>query len=205
MVNRYYYTILNIKPKADFSQIKEAYYREAKRNHPDLFPDEKKEEQQLHMMKINEAYMALIHAAMRDEGGDGPDNEQPDAWEIHPQLKNQIGRLKDPAYTYYRLGFTYYRYAYTELYRKDPRIIRKQLAELKSYDAYLLKLVIKALQHFERSYTYFLEVVNSYPDSVWYSDSRAKLRKIEKFSVLYHRICENLSRNLKKMRLQKVS
>ena len=119
-----------------------------------------------------------------------------------PRDSREIGHLRDPGYTYYKLGFTYFRRGYTELYSKNPRIIRKQLAELKTYDHYLLTLTISALKYFERSYTCFAAVIEKAPDSIWVVDATAKLRKLEKFNRLYERICENLSRNLRLRREQ---
>jgi curved DNA-binding protein CbpA len=111
-----------------------------------------------------------------------------------------LGSLRDPGYAYYKLGFTFYRRGYTELYSKDPRIIRKQLAERKTYDHYLLSLSIAALKHFEQSYRYFAAVIEYAPDSIWVADAKAKLRKLEKFNRIYQRICENLSHNLRAKR-----
>jgi hypothetical protein len=37
-------------------------------------------------------------------------------------------------------------------------------------------------------------VVDRYGESPWSHDARWKLRKLEKFSTIYQRICENLSR-----------
>ncbi|MFO7780931.1 MAG: hypothetical protein R6W94_04830, partial [Spirochaetia bacterium] len=113
-----------------------------------------------------------------------------------------VARPRDPGYTYYKLGFDFYRKGYTELYSKDPRIIRKQLAELRTYDYYLLMLTISALRHFEQSYRYFAAVLDQAPESIWVADARAKLGKLEKFNRIYQRICENLSRSLRAKRAE---
>jgi hypothetical protein len=136
------------------------------------------------------------HGPSESGAGDASHTDRPRA-ESRDFPPRALGTLRDPGYTYYKLGFTFYRRGYTELYSKDPRIIRKQLAELKTYDHYLLTLTISALRYFEQSYRYFAAVIEYAPDSIWVTDARAKLRKLEKFNRIYQRICENLSRNLR--------
>ena len=106
----------------------------------------------------------------------------------------EIGALRDPAYGYYKAGFRYYNLGATELFRKEASKIRRHLVTEGTTDGYILKLAVRALHYFERSYSYFLIVVEQHSDSPWYSDARWKLRRLEKFSAVYQRICENLAR-----------
>jgi hypothetical protein len=233
MITPYFYSILDLHPPVTIEQVKEAYHRQAKKNHPDLFPETKKNSQQLKMMKINEAYMSLMkefmisgagadtdagsrNAGHAKTGGERTPSGEPDAaeersGEPHPEYSpvraedKKVAGLRDPAYSYYKRAFTFYQYGYMELFKKDPRIIRSQLAKLKTYDAYILKLTIAALRYFEQSYRYFMRVVEEYPDSIWINDSRAKLRKIEKYNSIYHKICSNLSRNLQQIKTERAS
>jgi hypothetical protein len=230
MVGPHHYKLLDVTEDVDLTRLKAAYHRAAKEAHPDLAPADEKHRAQLRMMEVNEAYMEIVADLMRrgaasttaevaadgpqdpsvrrrdasgepPEGGPGKTEESAGAQRENREFPPRaLGTLRDPGYTYYKLGFTFYRRGYTELYSKDPRIIRKQLAELKTYDHYLLTLTISALKDFEQSYRYFAAVIEYAPDSIWVTDARAKLRKLEKFNRIYQRICENLSRNLRMKR-----
>jgi hypothetical protein len=220
-----FYRILGLTHGCSLADAKRAYHASAKRNHPDLFPDSKRQRQQLAMIRINEAYMAVVadlSAASsrgaeteppRSGGGDpgvgsaaaetpnARGNAEPffAAWKQKAQrgpvsTSTEIGQLRDPAYAYYKAGFTYYNRGATELYRKEGKQLRRFLLEGGSFDAYVLRLVIRALHFFERSYSYFLVVIEQYPESPWYADSRWKLYRLERYNTIYQRICENLAR-----------
>jgi hypothetical protein len=212
-VNRYY-DLLGIAPGATLADLKSAYHLLAKRNHPDLFPDERRQHQQLQMMRINEAYMAVM-AALVEPGksrrapaapgtpgaspGQDPESEFLRRWDLRsrpgPASESRaLGTPRDPAYSYYKAGFRYYGLGATELSRKEAPKIRRYLATTGTADGYILRLALRALHYFERAYSYFLVVVEQYGESPWSHDARYKLRRLEKFSAIYQRICENLSR-----------
>ena len=197
MVDASYYATLEIAPHASLDEVKAAYHVAAKRYHPDLFPDSERDRRQLKMMKINEAYMCIVADRMPREMAAvqtaGPDSA---AAVSAAEIRNALAYPKDPAYTHYKLGFVFYTRGCTQLYSKDPKIVRRQLAELKTYNYYVLDLALQALLSFERAYNYFLVVVEQYPDSIWVTDARNKLRRIQRFNTIYQRICENTSRSL---------
>ncbi|MBO6281772.1 MAG: DnaJ domain-containing protein [Alphaproteobacteria bacterium] len=60
-----YYTELGVSPSAEMKDIKKAYYKLAKKYHPDLNPGDKKAEEKL--KKINAAYDVLGDLAKRAE------------------------------------------------------------------------------------------------------------------------------------------
>jgi len=195
-----YYRILNIAPGATATELKDAYHRAAKRNHPDMYPEERRGVQQLAMMRINEAYLSITSG-----GGGSPDiGAEPPRTRSYAATSslsaqtpaNLPATLKDPAYVYYRRGFDSFRDGYSAMFRRDPREILRYLRETRTIDAYILKLTIRALQHFEQAYRYFLIVVQEYPLSVWAYDSRWKLKRVETYNHVYHRICERLAENL---------
>jgi hypothetical protein len=111
------------------------------------------------------------------------------------QAERALAVPKDPAYAYYRRGFEHFSRGHTALFRKDPRIIRRQLKELRTYNPYILQLAAGALRHFERAYHYFGRVAQEYPGSPWAPDARYKLARLETFNRIYQKICDNLSRN----------
>mgnify|MGYP001040421335 CR=1 FL=1 len=211
-MNRFH-AILELNPDTTLSELKAAYHRLAKRNHPDLFPDERRQQQQLKMMRINEAYMhvmaELVSAtpavpAAPATRGDAPQGGSASTeffrrWDCRARpgpesASREVGALRDPAYSYYKAGFRYYNLGATELSRKEAPKIRRYLITTGTADGYILRLALRALHYFERAYSYFLVVVEQYGDSPWSHDARYKLRRLEKFSTIYQRICENLSR-----------
>jgi hypothetical protein len=237
----HFFRLLGVTPGADEATVKSAYHRLAKRNHPDLFPDDHRRVQQLKMMRINEAYMGVMsellgegeaagragpaaqHAARGPEspassgargafdgrtwtmGGFAHAAEShpnaPDACRTAPDPQcarsTDVGQLKDPAYAYYKAGFRWWQAGLSVLSQKDPKVLRRHyLAKDKKSDGYILRLAMRALHHFERAYTYFLVVVEQYPQSIWRRDAQWRLTRLENYSVLYQRICDNLSRNL---------
>lgn len=111
-------------------------------------------------------------------------------------MGTNVGSLRDPAYVYYKQGFRYYGLGATQLYRKDPAVMRRQLAELRTCNPHLLDLALRALTCFERAHGYFRTVVEQYPQSIWARDARYKLRRIRRFNAIYHRICANVSRGI---------
>jgi curved DNA-binding protein CbpA len=223
-----HYRLLGLKRGCTMPDVRAAYRVLAKKNHPDLFPDREREKQMLRMMRINEAYMAVL-AELTEGGPNHGRQDEPSAdaagqgdsaggastarssapgaapesffraWEEkaapgQPSEGRAVGQLRDPAYAYYKQGFTYYRLGATELFRKDAPTLRRYLQQEGSADAYILRLAMRALHYFERAYSYFLVVVQEYGTSPWAPDARWKLRRLEKFSAIYSRICENLSR-----------
>lgn len=121
----------------------------------------------------------------------------PDGASAFPGTRT-VGAHRDPAYVYYKRGFASYQKGYTELFRRDPKVIRKQLQEKGTADLYILSLAIKAIRYFEEAYDYFLRVTTDYDRSPWATDARYKLRRIQRFNAVYQRICSNISRNIKK-------
>lgn len=209
----HFYRLLGLAPGADATTLKKAYHHLAKRNHPDLFPDGERRIQQLKMMRINEAYMNLMsevldgtawttgafsHAAEPGpsrEGGAHATGSRP-----QPATTSEVGGLRDPAYAYYKAGFRWWQAGLTELFRKDPTELRRNYLEKdKRSDGYILRLAMRALHHFERAYTYFLVVVEQYPTSPWRRDAQWRLGRLENYSAVYQRICDNLSHNLNRV------
>ncbi len=189
--------LLGLTEDPSLSDLKTAYHRLAKRNHPDLFPDAERRQQQLKMMRINEAYMSVMSEVVGESSGASPRTVDRDDRVATPEPSSDshvLGLPRDPAYSYYKAGFRYYNLGATELFRKEASKIRRYLITTGTADGYILRLALRALHYFERSYSYFLVVVDQYGDSPWSHDARYKLRRLEKFSAIYQRICENLSR-----------
>jgi hypothetical protein len=212
MISGKYFRILELEPGATLSSARTAFHRAAKRNHPDLFPEEKRHSQQLRMMKINEAYLSIVAemtatagaaatAAGSDESGrSGVKNSAREPAEMYserrfesPETKT-VGHLKDPAYVYYKLGFTHFtdgRKTFFQRYRKESNRFRYTLDNRD-----LLNLAIACLKLFEKSYMYFTRVVENHSDSVWYHDSVTKIAYLERYNEIYLRICNSITAQL---------
>lgn len=233
MIDSLYYTLFELSSDPTPEELKRAYHEQAKKNHPDLFPEDQRHLQQLKMMKINEAYLVLSQDINRQQvsrgdrsswGRDGnfgkadqgrsphagPGNrtsrtpEEDSSARENGAPQNTLGHLKDPAYTYYKLGFEYYKKGYSSLYRRTQAKDNSELVKMISSDSYILKLSIQALQYFQKAYRYFHRVITDYPECVWVRDSRYKLWRIEGFNRIYQRICQNISQALKKKTVRKV-
>jgi hypothetical protein len=208
-MNEKHYKLLGLSPGCSAADAKHAYHLLAKKNHPDFFGEDQRHKQQLRMMRINEAYMSVmadlsLSAPMPNHAVPSPAEakmtEQFFAqWEEKakpgpPADSKEIGSLRDPAYAYYKTGFRYFREGTSELARKEAKVIRKYLSTDGSTDRYILLLALRALHYFERSYSYFLVVVEQYADSPWCFDARRKIARLESYSTIYQRICDNLAR-----------
>jgi hypothetical protein len=204
MINPSHLKLLKICQTDTEEEVRLAYLRAAKQNHPDLFPEADRHTHERRMMKINEAYMAILaelkSGGSLDSGQPAADRPQASSGDSH--TVHAVGNLRDPGYTYYKLGFIYYKKGYMELNKRDPKVVKGLLIRKKSYNAYILKLSVKALHYFEKAYGYFLEVLNNHPESIWCKDSSAKLRRITKFSRIYNKICQNLSSYVKQEELE---
>ena len=62
----------------------------------------------------------------------------------------------------------------------------------------ILVLAITCIKLFEKSYSYFLRVVEDYPESIWYRDTLVKLKQLERYNAIYHRICTALASQMGK-------
>jgi hypothetical protein len=217
-----YYRILGVEPGSSLDQVKDAYYRAAKKNHPDLFPEEKRHVQQLRMMKINEAYLSIVsHTSdnIRGIGGmttpDAEESDQPggvaggasgsaatgEVSRFERDPGKAVGALKDPAYVYYKRGFYYYsvgRRTFFDRYKPE-----KDRFHYMVNNQEILDLALSCLKLYEKSYMYFLKVAENYPDSIWYKDTLAKMYYLERYNTIYHRICTSISAQLESRKQEK--
>jgi hypothetical protein len=203
MSDAYFREILGIGPGATREQIRQAYRTRVMENHPDRFPPERKALQELAVVTLTEAYSAMMSAVRSAPGAHPqPRAARPtDAARAHETAHETVSRSdapaiarhKDPAYAYYKQGFINFSLAIhgiAEINRKIaagrvPRFTRRYTA---SED------IAGSLAFLRAAHGYFTRVVDDHPDSVWSADSRAKLRRIERFTSIYRKILANLSR-----------
>ena len=190
-MDRYFCEILSVAPGATAQDIKQAYHRLARMNHPDLFPEEEREHHQLYMILLNEAYAHLTTEERTIEDCGGP--QQADSFAPDADSRS-VGAHRDPAYAYYKQGFVNYSRAVSGIMsltasRNQPGLRRVvPRAEQVRHFASSIRLLRSA-------HGYFKRVVLDHPSSPWTKDATAKLNRIERFSTLYRRILNNLTRD----------
>ena len=203
MVSSLYYEILNVPLGASFAEIKAAYHRAAKDNHPDLFPEADHERYQMRMMQVNEAYMALVCERADSMAEEGPSSlTKPSQSREHvpdppPTLDpdtREIGQLRDPAYTYYKLGFKYFSEGRRTLAKHY--LSGEQRIDFSTENIGVLRHAVASLHYFHKAYSCFEKVASEYQSSVWSKDSRVKIYYLNRYNVIYQRICDNLSKQI---------
>ncbi len=193
--------ILQVNQDANEDEIKKAYRKLARKNHPDFFDQEYKEIQQMKMIQINEAYRFLIRNHKQSKGQtSGTTGEKVynynETWEKHQKdrLNNlnastDVGQHKDPAYAYYKQGFINFSKGLHGIMADTPYKIKTDITSLKEWAS-------GSLIYFRKAHSYFSRVVEDHPESIWTIDANEKLNRIENFNVLYKRILLNIKRKL---------
>ena len=190
-MDRYFCEILSVAPGATVQEIKQAYHRLARMNHPDLFPEEEREQHQLYMILLNEAYTHLTAEERTIE--DCGDQQQARSFASDADARS-VGAHRDPAYAYYKQGFVNYSRAVNgimSLTASGNQPGRRKVVPR----AEQVRHFANSIRLLRNGYEYFKKVVLDYPSSPWTKDATAKLSRIERFSALYRRILNNLTRD----------
>ncbi|HTP57842.1 MAG TPA: DnaJ domain-containing protein [Spirochaetia bacterium] len=197
--------ILGVTGTATQEEIKQAYRRLVMENHPDRFPSEKKALQELTTITLTEAYTALMSAlTMREEHAapvspSGRESRSPPPSSMRrenrpaPPAGPGLTAHRDPSYAYYKQGFINFSLAIHGIAEINRKIAAGRVPHFtRRYTA--AEDIAGSLGFLQAAYGYFSRVVEDHPDSVWSADSRAKLRRIDRFTLIYRRILENLKR-----------
>jgi tetratricopeptide (TPR) repeat protein len=191
---RYYYEILGLTPSATTAQVKKAYHALVRRNHPDLFADERKQLQDLKMVQINEAYTRILvdRFPLREvEPGRSGNGIR-----VKPRGGCDVGFHHDIEYAYYKQGFENYSRALHGI-----ALMEKKSALRNEW--YYMRRFSGALSYLRKADTYFSRLLEAFPDSIWAYDAWIKVKRIEYFSHLYQKILRNMDRRLReKKRLE---
>jgi len=192
-ISSFYYEVLGVKPGLKIPEIKKAYHRLVRKNHPDLFPDEQKELQELKMIQINEAYARISQTINLEENGDYGNRSEvfrPNEQQRTPTIVRgvyEVGFHRDIEYAYYKQGFTNYSKALSGIKRIDRKVETRN-------DMYYLRRFAASLAYLRRADMYFSKLLNEYPDSIWARDAYIKVRKTEYFNRLYRKILINIEK-----------
>lgn len=194
VLNRLHCEILGITDDAGEDDVRRAYRRLARDNHPDRFPADQRPRQAVIMMRINDAYRQ-VRSHFRGVTAPGPPAVRPAAeargWyhdlhgdDVEVSDESSVGSHKDPAYAYYKQGFLNYSAGIGGM---QAGRVSKLLPNAEG-----LARAATALRKFQAAYSYFIRVVEDYPDSIWAPDTGYRLRRIERFNIIYRRIHKNL-------------
>ncbi len=184
----YYYEILGLSPSANRVQVKKAYHALVRRNHPDLFADDRKRLQELKMVQINEAYTRILadrtelRAAQADHGVNGI--------RVKPRGRYDVGFHHDIEYAYYKQGFENFSKALHGI------AVMEKKSTLRN-EWYYLRRFSGALSYLRKADTYFTRLLESFPASIWAYDAWIKVKRIEYFSRLYNKILKNMDCRLR--------
>lgn len=199
-ISRYYFDILGVKPSATIEDIKKAFRTLVRKNHPDVFPEDQKEFQELKMIQINEAYARLTENLEGMLGRDPKIEEyeidkkifmNPEKIPKVSSMQNAVGFHRDIQYAYYKQGFDNFSKAVNGMRSMEWRIRLRN-------DMYYLRRFSSSLVFLRKADMYFSQLVNNYPESIWSYDAYIKIKRIEYFNMIYKKILSNIESKLKK-------
>lgn len=199
-ISRYYFDILGVKPSATIEDIKKAFRTLVRKNHPDVFPEDQKEFQELKMIQINEAYARLTENLEGMLGRDRKIEEyeidkkifmNPEKIPKVSSMQNAVGFHRDIQYAYYKQGFDNFSKAVNGMRSMEWRIRLRN-------DMYYLRRFSSSLVFLRKADMYFSQLVNNYPESIWSYDAYIKIKRIEYFNMIYKKILSNIESKLKK-------
>jgi len=187
----YFREVLGVSKSAEREEIKQAYRRLVMENHPDRFPADRKNLQELRVITLNEAY-AFLMAEMREDRRERKSSTQgKEPTPARPRSPaTAVGRHKDPAYAYYKQGFLHFSLAVHGIAEMNQKLAEQKLTGYRPYR--VTQDFANSLSLLGAAHGYFSRVVEEYAPSVWEADARTKLKRIERFTGLYRRILSNL-------------
>lgn len=193
-ISNYYYDVLGVKPSAGIKEIKKAFRKLVRKNHPDLFTDEVKELQELKMIQINEAYARVTEklnpVVENEEGAEKKSASKSEDTPPEKMNKNAVGFHKDIQYAYYKQGFDNFSKAVNGIMSMEKTVSLRN-------DLYYLRRFSHALIYLRKADMYFSKLLDDYPDSIWSYDAYIKIKKVEYFNIFYRKILFNVERKLK--------
>jgi hypothetical protein len=194
--------ILGVGRDATAEEIRRAWRRLVMQNHPDRFPAERKSLQELRVITLNEAYAFLMTPEHRPPPrGPRPEVNRPPASPPEAVPATAVGAHRDPAYAWYKQGFLRFSLAVHGIAELNADLAMVEQASYKPrYEASLD--FASSLRLLAEAHRYFARVAESFPDSVWSPDASYKLKRIERFTLLYRRILANLGRPVPRRRSQ---
>ena len=185
------YKILGIPEGSSLIEIKKAYRKRVKEIHPDLSDEENTFKNHLLFIEINKAYQRLIMKKPLSRKAEIKNDKK-------PSESKEITIHKDPAYVFYKTAMNYFMKIHPSQWSK---IAEKNAFGLETEEDIqkLTEKVSTLSGMFPKAYYYFSMVVNEYPNSSWYNDSKEKMKLIEERTIMYKKIIESFREFNKKV------
>lgn len=186
-----YRGLFSLPENYTLDELKSAYRKQVKENHPDKFTDvSRKNLQEIIMVRINLAYERLEdHIEKRNSGGSA---------EGLTRETSEGRKSADLSYQYYRKGLDFLSKAVT---KKNHRVMVTlggssfSCVNIGQFsDAEIKRSYIESFNLFALAEKNFSTVLDKFPDSIWAHDTKNKMKELEKFYSLYQRILDNLQR-----------
>ncbi len=183
------FKILGINETNDISLIKEAYHSRVKQLHPDTTDNLNLVNNHFLFVEVCKAYQRLISkpSIISEQ------ESKPIVNDEQTNIKSVI-RHQDPAYVYYKNGIKIFSKIHpSEWKEREKAVIETEIGNDEEHQKEAQKKVMGLVSLFPKAYYYFSVVVNDYPESVWVSDSKDKMKLIEERMLRYKSIIESFS------------
>ena len=183
------FKLLGINETNDISIIKKAYRSRIKQLHPDTTDDINLVNNHFLFVEVCKAYQRLIskQTIISEKESIPIINNQ------HTNIENVV-KHQDPAYVYYKNGIKIFSKIHpSEWKEREKAVIATEIGNDEESQKEAQKKVMGLVSLFPKAYYYFSIVVNDYPESVWVSDSKDKLKLIEERMLRYKSIIESFS------------
>ncbi len=181
-----FYKVLGIDRNATSEAIRKAYHEKVRQCHPDLQQNRDSEQCHLRMVRVNQAYCQLMKVR---KGRGGIDSAgQKGSGDPVPNDPHALVPHKDPAYSYYKRGYRLFTKIHPSSWFWSNGPDGSTRFPRKIDTASMARSIERIIDLIPWAYHYFNVVVDEYPGSHWYLDSRYKIRKIEKLAPIYMKI-----------------
>ncbi|MBI9097045.1 MAG: DnaJ domain-containing protein [Spirochaetaceae bacterium] len=172
--------VLGISGEYTLESLKKAFRLKSKQLHPDKNTDSLSSH--LAMIRVNQAYANL--SKMLNEKKEEPElNRKDNAYSIYKAGIDKFQNIHPSKWKSYSKGGLF-NAGSIETNREAPKIIQT------------------LMDNMAEAYYKFSIIVNEYPQSCWYTDSKAKLKDIEKMTVRYVKIMNSYKSEEKSEKLK---
>jgi len=174
------FEILGLSKNCTMEDLKRAFRLKSKKYHPDRNDDPYISH--LAMIRLNRAY-SNIKEQMKDIPPDGM------------ELKNDKN-----AYKRYKEAITLYQNIHPSQWKRVKDIYNSHAIDT---DPEIINTLNRIIDSIALSYQGFLSVINDFPNSCWYNDSKEKINELEKMTLRYAKIRESYSKEISKIERKK--